>query len=76
MSNIDKSDIALAREAYTGRVRCAAAVNGTVYTSEERGIKPMLSWLSENPDMLRGGAVCDKIIGRAAAFLILYGGVA
>ena len=48
---------------------------GNTLTSDERGIRPPLLWLRENPAQLRGAAVADKIIGKAAALLFVYGGV-
>ena len=44
-------------------------------TSDEHGILPPLRWLRENPDLLRGADVADKVIGRAAALLFAHGGV-
>jgi len=46
-----------------------------VFTSDERGIRPPLLWLRENPAVLKDAAVSDKIIGRAAALLFAHGGV-
>ena len=63
-----------ARYALRGHVRCAVCKD-ELFTSSERGIRPMLSWLEEDKDFLRGAAVADKIVGRAAAMLMIYGGV-
>ena len=49
--------------------------NGKLLTSDEHGIRPPLLWLRENPDILRGAEVADKVIGKAAALLFAYGGV-
>lgn len=43
-------------------------------SSAERGIRPLLVWLREQPDFIRGACVADKIVGRAAALLLAYGG--
>ena len=48
---------------------------GELLVSNERGIRPPLLWLRENPDMLRGAQVADKVIGKAAALLFAHGGV-
>ncbi len=61
--------------ALRGAVRCAA-YNGTgLHLSEEKGIRPMILWLEESPDFLRGASVADKIVGRAAAMIMTYAGV-
>ena len=43
--------------------------------SHERGIKPVLNWIRQKPDILRGSFVADRVIGKAAALLMIYGGV-
>ncbi len=63
-----------ARYALRGHVRCAV-YKDELHTSEERGIRPMLLWLEDDKDFLRGAFVADKIVGRAAAMLMVYGGV-
>lgn len=54
---------------------CVVASEGQTITSEMPGIRPLLNWLVHQPDCLRGAAVADKIIGKAAALLLIYGGV-
>jgi len=48
---------------------------GEILTSDERGIRPPLRWLREDPAVLKNAAVADKVIGKAAALLFAYGGV-
>lgn len=45
-----------------------------IYTSMERGIKPLLNLLNGNAD-ISGFSAADKIVGRAAAFLYVLMGV-
>ncbi|MCI9415500.1 MAG: DUF1893 domain-containing protein [Clostridiales bacterium] len=45
------------------------------YVSSERGIRPLLGWLRENPRFFENACAADKIVGRAAALLLVYGGV-
>ena len=53
----------------------AAACKGdTVYTADGRGIAPLLS-IIEKAGSLDGFTVCDKVIGSAAAFLMIEAGV-
>lgn len=44
-----------------------------VFTSHERGVKPLLYLLKEKKDFLKGASVADKVIGKAAALLMALG---
>lgn len=46
-----------------------------IQISREKGIRPLVLWMAEDENALRGAAVADRIVGRAAAFLAVYGGV-
>ena len=48
---------------------------GEILTSDAHGIRPPLLWLREDPDLLRGADVSDRVIGKAAALLFCHGGV-
>ncbi len=72
-SNIDR--LREARMALTGAVRCAVYTDSGLCTSNERGIRPMILWLEEDPEFLRGASVADKIVGRAAAMIMVHAGV-
>lgn len=43
-------------------------------TDDRRGILPLMQWLAGG-DFLRDAVVADKVIGKAAAFLLVLGGV-
>ena len=47
--------------------------NGEVFTSQERGVKPLLYLLSDKKGFLKGASVADKVIGKAAALLMVLG---
>ena len=47
-----------------------------VFASSERGLKPLMDRIAENPDGLRGIYIADKIIGKATACVIIYNGAA
>jgi hypothetical protein len=47
--------------------------NGEIFTSKERGVKPLLHLLTEKKGFLKGASVADKVIGKAAALLMVYG---
>lgn len=46
-----------------------------IHKSHKRGVAPMLELLQKDPDLLEGSQVVDKVIGRAAAFLLIKGKV-
>lgn len=47
--------------------------NGEVFTSQERDVKPLLYLLTEKKGFLKGAFVADKVIGKAAALLMVLG---
>ncbi len=47
-----------------------------IYISHERGVAPILNKIDENPQFFRGASVADKVIGKAAAMLLVKYGVA
>ena len=64
-----------ARLALKGAARCVVYNDSGLHVSEERGIRPMILWLEEDSEFLRGAAVADKIVGRAAALIMVHAGV-
>lgn len=72
MTDIHIAKDLLLKEAYS----LVVVKDGQVLaTSRERGLKPILSILSESKDKLKGAVVADKIVGKAAALLSIYGGI-
>ncbi len=70
-NNIDLEKAqALLCDGYT----CVLCKAGKVYTSQETGIRPMVSFLSDGVD-LKGFSAADKIVGKAAAMLFVLAGV-
>ena len=51
----------------------AVVSNGEVFISQERGVKPLLHLLSEKKGFLKNASVADKVIGKAAALLMVLG---
>lgn len=49
--------------------------DGEWSTSEKRGTAPIMELLSENKELLSGAYVADKVIGKAAAMLLIEGGI-
>ena len=44
-----------------------------VFTSQERGVKPLLHLISDKKGFLKNASVADKVIGKAAALLMVLG---
>lgn len=68
------TDIETARAGLAGHTLCVCRDGQCLY-SDKRGIAPMMEWFAQGKD-LRGCAAADRIVGRAAAFLFVRGGVA
>lgn len=49
--------------------------NGSVETFDRRGIRELLALLEVRPEFLKGAEVADKVVGKAAAALMISGGV-
>lgn len=48
-----------------------AAVSGNeIYTSEKRGVAPILEKIDSDPEFFSGASVADRVIGKAAAMLL------
>lgn len=58
----------------SGEYTCALVKGDAVYTSRERGVKPLMTWLAEKT-VLSGFSAADKIVGKATAFLYVLLGV-
>jgi len=46
-----------------------------LYKSKSQGLKPLIFCVKNYKAQMRGATVYDKVIGRAAALLLVYGGV-
>ncbi|MFR1772630.1 MAG: DUF1893 domain-containing protein [Acutalibacteraceae bacterium] len=53
---------------------CVFCREDTMYSSTERGVKPLLDFIENGPN-LRGFSAADKIVGKAAALLYVLLGV-
>lgn len=57
-----------------GNYTCVLRKQDTIYTATERGVKPLVRWLTEELDV-RGFSAADKVVGRATAYLYVLLGV-
>lgn len=58
----------------SGDYTCVVCREDTVYTTVQRGVAPLLSWLDSGAD-LKGFSAADRVVGRGAAFLYCLLGV-
>lgn len=49
--------------------------DASVYTSNDRGVAPLMKLLKENKAQLKDAMIADKVVGKAAALLMAYGKV-
>ena len=55
---------------------CVVLQNGViVHTADGRGVSPLLRLYENNPALFKGAVVVDRIIGKAAAMILVLGGV-
>ncbi len=55
---------------------CVLITNDSlVLQSGENGVRPLMEWLRREPTVLRGACAADKVVGKAAALLMVFGGV-
>lgn len=71
MTDLERAKAALHRENYT----CVFCDDRRILTDKRHGIAPLLARLDDEEE-LRGMSVADKIIGKAAALLLIHCGVA
>lgn len=49
--------------------------NASVITSNDRGVNSLIKLIEEDKSQLSGSLIADKVIGKAAALLMIYAGV-
>ena len=64
MNDLTKACELLKRGTYT----CVVCRGEAVFTTELRGVAPLLGWLDSGTDLV-GASAADKVIGQGAAFL-------
>ena len=57
-----------------GAYSCVVANQGRVETFSRRGVADLYCLLRENPEFLRGARIADKVVGKAAAALMILAG--
>jgi hypothetical protein len=70
------NDLEIAKQKFTSSNYTFVLINrDKIITSKARGIKPIFEAVTNNKDITNGSALADKVIGKAAALLAVYGGV-
>lgn len=70
-----KSNWQLAKEVFLQHeYTCVVRKDDMQYTSQARGVKPLMDWIAEGID-LKGFSAADKVVGKATAFLYVLLGV-
>jgi len=70
-----KTDLQKARELLQAQgCTCVLCKGEKVYSSTQRGVKPLLGWLERKEDW-QDYCAADRVVGRAAAFLYLLMGI-
>ena len=54
---------------------CVISNNGTVCTFHRRGVSDLYDLLCNEPEFLQGALIADKVVGKAAAALMILGEV-
>ncbi len=70
MTDLEKAKAKLQNGGYT----CVLVQGGAVYTSNYRGVRPLLEWLETEEDF-QGFSAADKVVGKATAYLYVKLGV-
>ena len=68
------TDLENAKKVLESGCTCAICLDKTVYSSTDRGVKPLLRFLDDGTDLM-GYSAADKIVGCAAAMLYCLLGV-
>lgn len=64
-----------AKDLLKGKVTFAAIGKKGIYTSEKRGVAPIIEKIDEDSDFFDGASVADRVIGKAAAMILEKYGV-
>ncbi len=70
MNNLEQAKELLLNNSFT----CVICKDDAIYTSTQRGVKPLVNWYKEGLNV-KGFSAADKVIGKATAFLYVLLGV-
>lgn len=58
----------------TDNITCTVIQGNQTYVSDLPGLRPLMNWLHQSPEIFEGSYVIDKVVGKASAMLLTYGG--
>ena len=61
---------------HEGQSTCVIKNSSGIHTFTNRGVADLYDLYTDNPEFLAGASVADKAVGKAAASLMILGGVA
>ena len=64
MTDLKKARLALS----SGEFTCVICKNERIYTSKDRGVKPLVELYEAKTDLI-GFSAADKVVGKGAAYL-------
>lgn len=64
----------IVRTLHDGGYSCVVA-NGKVHTFRQHGVADLYGLLKQDETFLKGASVADKVVGKAAAALMVLGGI-
>lgn len=74
--NLSPVDDRLIRQLHrSGASLVVLTAAGRTCEYRQAGVRDLEALLRQNPDILRGAAVADKVVGKAAAAMMIVGGV-
>lgn len=54
---------------------CVIISGGELYRFSRRGVKDLYTIYSEQPSLLKGATIADKVVGKGAAVIMVAGGI-
>lgn len=73
--NTDNYLAELIERLHAEQCSCVVGNGETVRTFRERGVRDLWRLLHEEPGLLVGASIADKVVGKGAAALMIAGGV-
>ena len=58
----------------TDNITCTVIQGDQTYVSDLPGLRPLMNWLHQSPEIFEDSYVIDKVVGKASAMLLTYGG--
>ncbi|MBQ1757290.1 MAG: DUF1893 domain-containing protein [Erysipelotrichaceae bacterium] len=58
----------------TDNITCTVIQGDQTHVSDLPGLRPLMNWLHQSPEIFEGSYVIDKVVGKASAMLLTYGG--